>query len=115
MRGLGAARYDPWGIFSEVRGTLPFRVGAVRFEGCQNVAVQGLTFRDTDYVNLPDAAADGAPEFTEGALFVLRGGRFDPAEPYELVFLGSRYDQRGAFSRDFREFTSRHQLPEWKA
>ncbi len=70
-----------------------------------------ITFRDTDYWNVSDLAADDAPEITEGALFVLRGGRFDPGQPYELVFLGSRYDQRGAFSREFREFSATHALP----
>ncbi len=74
--------------------------------------LQELTFRDTDYWNVPDIAADDAPEMQEGGLFVLRGGRFNPGLPYELVFLGSRYDRRGAFSRDFREFTAAHQLPE---
>jgi NosR/NirI family nitrous oxide reductase transcriptional regulator len=71
-----------------------------------------ITFRDTDYWNMPDVMAEGAPEISEGALFVLRGGHFDPSAPYELVYLGSRYDQRGAFSRDFREFTASHLLPE---
>ena len=71
-----------------------------------------ITFRDTDHKNLPDADAEDAPETTEGGLFFLRGGRFDPAEAYELLFLGSRYDQRGAFTREFREFTASHQLPE---
>jgi NosR/NirI family nitrous oxide reductase transcriptional regulator len=70
-----------------------------------------ITFRDTDYDNLPDSPAEGAPEFNEGAIFVLREGRFDPSAPYELIFLGSRYDHRGAFTRDFREFTARHALP----
>ncbi len=71
-----------------------------------------ITFRDTDYWNLPDVYAQGAPEFEEGALFVVRGGRFDPGSPYELVFLASQYDHRGAFSREFHEFTAAHQLPE---
>lgn len=71
-----------------------------------------ITFRDVDYHNLPEAAAEDAPEFTEGALFVLRDGRFDPGAPYDLVFLGSRYDQRGAFTREFHEFTASHRLPE---
>jgi len=73
--------------------------------------LQEITFRDADYDNLPELAAEGAPELTEGALFVVRGGRFDPGKPYELVFLGSRYDRRGAFSREFREFTASHELP----
>ena len=71
-----------------------------------------LSFRDTDYWNLPDISAEGAPEVNEGALFVLRDGRFDPGTPYDLVFLGSRYDHRGAFTRDFREFTAAHRVPE---
>lgn len=71
-----------------------------------------ISFRDTDYWNLPEAAAEDAPEMTEGALFILRGGRFAPGSPYDLIFLGSRYDHRGAFTRDFREFTASHQLPE---
>jgi NosR/NirI family nitrous oxide reductase transcriptional regulator len=71
-----------------------------------------ITFRDTDYWNLSDAYAEGAPEFAEGGLFVVRGGRFDPGAPYELVFLGSQYDHRGAFSREFFEFTATQQIPE---
>jgi len=71
-----------------------------------------ITFRDVDYDNLPESPAEGAPEFREGAIFVLRDGRFDPGKPYELVFLGSRYDHRGAFTREFREFTASHVLPE---
>jgi NosR/NirI family nitrous oxide reductase transcriptional regulator len=71
-----------------------------------------ITFRDTDYWNMPDMMAPGAPEVTEGGLFVLRGGRFDPGSSYELIFLGSRYDQRGAFTRDYREFSESHQLPD---
>jgi len=71
-----------------------------------------ITFRDTDYWNMPDIRAEDAPEITEGALFVLRGGRFDPSAPYDLVYLGSRYDHRGAFTRDFREFSATHQVPE---
>ena len=74
-------------------------------------ALREITFRDTDYRNLPEAAAEDAPELSEGALFILRGGRFDPGAPYELVFLGSRYDRRGAFTREFHEFTAQHRLP----
>ncbi|MBW2384814.1 MAG: 4Fe-4S binding protein [Deltaproteobacteria bacterium] len=71
-----------------------------------------ITFRDTDYWNQPDVSAADAPEVTEGALFILRGDRFDPGSPYELVFLGSRYDRRSGFSREYREFTASHQIPE---
>jgi NosR/NirI family nitrous oxide reductase transcriptional regulator len=70
-----------------------------------------ITFRDTDYKNLSGAAVSDAPNFKEGAVFVARGGVLDPGAPYEFVFLGSRYDQRGAFTREYHEFTSTHRLP----
>jgi NosR/NirI family nitrous oxide reductase transcriptional regulator len=70
-----------------------------------------ITFRDTDYVNFPEPAAADAPRFNEGALFVLRNGRFDPSESYDLVFLGSRYDLRSGLAREFYEFAASHQLP----
>lgn len=70
-----------------------------------------ITFRDVDYENLSDIAAEDAPEFTEGARFILRGGRFDPGAPYDLIFLGSRYDQKSAYSREFHEFSTTHVLP----
>ena len=71
-----------------------------------------ITFRDTDYFNIPMIATDDAPEISEGALFVLRGGRFDPGQPYDLVFLGSHYDGRGAFSREFHQFSATQELPD---
>jgi NosR/NirI family nitrous oxide reductase transcriptional regulator len=71
-----------------------------------------IIFRDTDYYNLSDTPLEGAPDFTEGAVFVARGGVLDPGAAYDLVFLGSRYDRRSAFSRDFREFRASHTLPE---
>jgi NosR/NirI family nitrous oxide reductase transcriptional regulator len=71
-----------------------------------------ISFRDTDYENLQDVAAEGAPEFAEGGLFFVRDGQLDPGSPYALVFLASHYDQRSAYSREFREFTAQHRLPE---
>lgn len=70
-----------------------------------------ITFRDTDYYNLSGTPAEGAPDFSEGAVFVVRGGLLDPGARYDLVFLGSRYDRRGAFTREFREFRASHSLP----
>jgi NosR/NirI family nitrous oxide reductase transcriptional regulator len=70
-----------------------------------------ITFRDTDYMNLSNPAAPDAPNFKEGAVFIARGGKLDPGAPYEFVFLGSRYDRRGAFTREFHEFTATHHLP----
>ncbi len=70
-----------------------------------------ITFRDTDYENLNPVRAEGAPRFREGAVFITRGGRLDPGRPFDLVFLGSRYDGRGAFTREFHEFRGTFQLP----
>jgi NosR/NirI family nitrous oxide reductase transcriptional regulator len=75
---------------------------------------QGLTsivFTDKDYENVSDIEAAGAPEFKEMVVFIARGGRLDPGAPFDLEFLGSRYDRKGAFSRDFRAFRATLRLP----
>ena len=72
--------------------------------------MRSLMFRDADYFNLPTVRAVGAPDFKEGAVFITRG-KLDPGAPFDLVFVGSRYDGQGGFSRDFVEFQSTHQLP----
>ena len=69
-----------------------------------------ITFRDLDYTNLSGVEAEGAPEFKEGALFVARGG-LDPGLSFDLVFLGSRFDAKGGYSRDFHNFPATHRLP----
>ena len=71
-----------------------------------------ITFRDTDYENVSPVRAEGAPHFREGAVFITRGGRLDPGRPFDLVFLGSRYDGESAFSREFHEFRATHTLPQ---
>jgi NosR/NirI family nitrous oxide reductase transcriptional regulator len=71
-----------------------------------------IQFRDTDYYNLSDTPLQGAPEFREGAVFIARGGALDPGSSYDLIFLGSRYDKKTAFSREFREFKAAHALPD---
>lgn len=73
--------------------------------------IREVVFRDTDYERLPNPRADGAPRFNEGALFIIRDGAIDPGASFHMVFLGSRYDQRTAYSREFREFGSDHRLP----
>ncbi len=70
-----------------------------------------ISFRDTDYYNLSGTPLEGAPAFDEGAVFIARRGLLDPGDRYDLVFLGSRYDRKSAFSRDFREFRASHRLP----
>lgn len=98
------------------RGTNSFKGSAfVRGGIFDRVRVQqGLEevqFRDTDYQNLGRVAAPDAPRFREGAVFLTRGGALDPGRPFDLVFLGSHHDSRGAFTREFRSFPATHQLP----
>ncbi|MCF6311206.1 MAG: 4Fe-4S binding protein [Verrucomicrobiales bacterium] len=68
-------------------------------------------FADTDYTNLTSLVAPDAPEFKEGAVFISRGAEIDPGRPFDLVFLGSFYDKKSAFSREFHSFSSSHRLP----
>jgi NosR/NirI family nitrous oxide reductase transcriptional regulator len=70
-----------------------------------------VVFRDTDYDRLNNPRAEGAPRFNEGALFIIRDGAIDPGASFHMVFLGSRYDGRTAYSREFREFGSDHRMP----
>lgn len=71
-----------------------------------------VTFRDTDYWNVSSPRLPGAPVFTEGAVFITRGGFIDPGQPFELVFLASRYTGQGGFDREFQTFQATHQVPE---
>jgi NosR/NirI family transcriptional regulator, nitrous oxide reductase regulator len=58
-----------------------------------------FTFRDTDYRNLYNIAAAGAPEFHESGVFIIRSSSFSAAYPWSLVFLGNKRDkQTGAKS-----------------
>lgn len=73
--------------------------------------LRSLMFTDHDYRNLTTVAAVGAPTFKEGAVFVARAGKLDPGRTFELVFLGSRYDRKGGFSREFHAFRAKLRLP----
>lgn len=68
-------------------------------------------FADTDYTNLPSLVVSDAPQFKEGAVFISRGAKIDPGRPFDLTFLGSFYDKKSAFSREFHSFSSTHRLP----
>jgi len=68
-------------------------------------------FMDVHYTNLPRLAVADAPSFKEGAVFISRGAEIDPGRRFELVFLGSFYDRKSAFSREFHSFSSTHKLP----
>lgn len=73
--------------------------------------LKSVIFRDSVYTNLSGAQAQGAPSFKEAAAFRVQAGKLDPGLQYSLVFLGSRYNQRGGFSRDFQEVKASHRLP----
>ncbi len=53
-----------------------------------------FTFRDTDYRNLYEIAAQGAPEFKESGIFIVRSPSFSAAYPWSLVFLGNKIDKQ---------------------
>lgn len=93
FRGSGFVR---GGIFDRIRVEQGLRV---------------LMFRDSDYKRLGQPVAEGAPHFGEGALFVARGGRLDPGRSFDFVFLGSAFDYKGGFSREFRTFKSTWRAP----
>ncbi len=73
--------------------------------------LRSLVFRDHDYYNLSRVAVAGAPAFNEAAVFIARDGKLDPGAAFDLVFIGSRYDGEGGFSRDFHAFRATSQLP----
>ena len=70
-----------------------------------------LVFTDMDYMNLSSVPAAGAPTFKEAALFIARDARLDPGRPFSLIFLGSRFDAKGGYSREFHTFEATHRLP----
>lgn len=80
-----------------------------RFRLEQGLSV--LTFRDMDYTPIDPPALDGAPAIWESGLYVVRAGALDPGRTYNFVFLGSHYDGKGGFSREFRSFSQPFREP----
>lgn len=70
-----------------------------------------FTFRDLDYLNLYGIAAEGAPSYTESAIFVIRKPAFSAAYPWKLSFLGNRVD-RATGVRSFASFDAPYWLPD---
>lgn len=68
------------------------------------------TFRDLDYLNLYGLQAQGAPEYNESAIFIVRAKGFSAAYPWKLSFLGNRVD-RATGTRSFANFDARYWLP----
>lgn len=99
-------------IFIVANGTASFKgSGFVRGGIYDRVQVSqdmdSFTFRDTDYRNLYNIRATGAPEFNESAIFIIRSTSFSAAYPWSLVFLGNKVDkQTGAktFANFDREY-----------
>ena len=69
-----------------------------------------FTFRDLDSFNLYGLEAEGAPRYTEAAIFVIRSPAFSAAYPWKLAFLGNRVD-RATGHRSFAVFESKYWLP----
>ncbi|CAM3683455.1 NosR/NirI family protein [Roseateles saccharophilus] len=69
-----------------------------------------FTFRDLDALNLYGIQAEGAPSYTEAAIFIIRSKAFSPAYPWKLGFLGNRVD-RATGQRSFAKFEAKYWLP----
>lgn len=72
--------------------------------------MDSFTFRDTDYLNLYGIHAEGAPEYRESGIFIVRGANFSAAYPWSLVFLASRLDQETG-AKTFVSFDKEYWLP----
>jgi NosR/NirI family nitrous oxide reductase transcriptional regulator len=68
------------------------------------------TFRDTDYLNLYGIQAEGAPQYKESGIFIVRGSNFSSAWPWSLVFLANRVDQETG-AKTFINFDREYWLP----
>lgn len=68
------------------------------------------TFRDTDYLNLYGIEAEGAPEFKESGIFIVRGANFSAAWPWRFVFLANRVDRETGV-KTFINFDKEYWLP----
>ncbi len=86
-------------IFIVANGTASFKgSGFVRGGIYDRIQVSqdmdSFTFRDTDYRNLYNIRATGAPEFQESGIFIIRSSSFSAAYPWNLVFLGNKVDKQ---------------------
>ena len=68
------------------------------------------TFRDTDYRNLYGIAAAGAPTYRESGIFILHGGNFSAAYPWNFVVLANKLD-RETGAKTFANFAREYWLP----
>ncbi len=68
------------------------------------------TFRDSDYLNLYDIRAPGAPQFRETGIFILRDAGFSAAYPWSFTFLANKLD-RASNQKSFTNFETEYWLP----
>ena len=70
-----------------------------------------FNFRDLEFYRLSDVYAEGMPEFTEMAIFIIRQQyNFDPGTPWTLELTVKR--QTGPLDSEFQVFPLEYQLPE---
>ncbi|WP_417779980.1 transcriptional regulator NosR [Stutzerimonas xanthomarina] len=70
-----------------------------------------ISFRDMDFQRLDDVYAEGMPDFSEMAVFIIREhSAFDPGSPWTLELLVRR--QTGPVSGMFTSFELPYQVPE---
>lgn len=70
-----------------------------------------ISFHDRDFERLSDVYAEGMPDFSEMAIFVVRNSYgFDPGSPWTLELLVKR--QTGPISGIFSSFELAYQMPE---
>lgn len=70
-----------------------------------------FNFRDLDYYRLSDVYADGMPDFSEMAIFIVRQQYgFDPGSPWTLELTVKR--QTGPLDSEFQVFPLEYQLPD---
>lgn len=102
-------------LFVIGRGTASFKgSGFVRGGIFDRIQVKqepnAFSFRDTDYLNLYQVAARGAPAYRESAIFILRSREFSAAYPWSLAFLGNRID-RETGAKTFASFEREYWVP----
>ncbi len=69
-----------------------------------------ITFRDLDYYRLSDVFAEGIPDFSEMAIYIIRKeNEFDPGSLFQLELLVRR--QIGPLESVFTSFFGEYQLP----
>lgn len=70
-----------------------------------------FTFRDTDYLNLYELVAKGAPSYKESGIFILRNKSFSAAYPWSLTFLANKVD-RETGAKSFANFEQEYWVPD---